>query len=198
MLLALAAAFVAAPIASAAQPSCRPGLPAQADGTSSRHPGRHHGGRFGASALIFWTTRWLVIEGRQFSVNVGSLYMLFVGLVCGSVRRPPAATRRSTLNKRAAGGHALASRLDAARRAGGDGGAAHARDVPFMFLTAVTAFFLSVYNGPSAGRRRRARAAAVFGDAGSLLPLRHPRARELAGPQIVGGSPSTPRSPSRC
>jgi len=105
---------------------------------------------FGASALIFWT-RQLVIEVRHISVTTGSIYMLFVGLVCGVGGVVVGGNVGDRLNRRAAGGHALTIGVSmlAAVPVGAVALFTHPR-VPFMIATAVAAFLLSVYNGPSA------------------------------------------------
>jgi predicted MFS family arabinose efflux permease len=105
---------------------------------------------FGASALIFWT-RQLVIEVRHFSTTFGGIYMFLVGIVCGVGGVLVGGYVGDHLNRRAAGGHALAigvSMLIAVPV----GTLALFTDpqIPFMIFTAAAAFFLSVYNGPSA------------------------------------------------
>src|SRR5205085_287214 len=62
---------------------------------------------FGASALIFWS-RWLVLEERHFTELTGSVYMLFVGLVCGVGGVIAGGYAGDRLTRRATGGHALA------------------------------------------------------------------------------------------
>jgi predicted MFS family arabinose efflux permease len=149
MLLALAAAFVAAPDR-LPQPTK---LPAWAYLLKPTYILALLGGiaaTFGASALIFWT-RWLVIEERQFSIKIASIYMLLVGLFCGIGGVVAGGYAGDRLNKRAAGGHALAigASMLLAVPIGTAALLTHAH-VPFMFLTAGAAFLLSVYNGPSA------------------------------------------------
>jgi MFS family permease len=105
---------------------------------------------FGASALIFWT-RQLVIEVRHLSVLVGSLYMLFVGLVCGVGGVVVGGYAGDRLTRRAAGGHALAIGVSMLLAVPvGIAALLTTPQIPFMFLTAIAAFLLSVYNGPSA------------------------------------------------
>jgi predicted MFS family arabinose efflux permease len=105
---------------------------------------------FGASALIFWA-RQLVIEVRHISVTVGSVYMLAVGLVCGVGGVVVGGQAGDWLNRRAAGGHALA--IGVSMLAAVPVGAVAlftTPHVPFMIFTAAASFLLSVYNGPSA------------------------------------------------
>ncbi|HVZ71121.1 MAG TPA: MFS transporter [Polyangia bacterium] len=105
---------------------------------------------FGASALIFWT-RHLVIEVRHLSVTVGSLYMLFVGLVCGVGGVLVGGYAGDKLNKRAAGGHSLTIGISMLLAVPvGTAALFTEPKLPFMVLTAGAAFLLSVYNGPSA------------------------------------------------
>jgi hypothetical protein len=105
---------------------------------------------FGASALIFWT-RWLVIEERHFPVVMGSLFMAFVGLVSGAGGVIAGGYAGDALNRRARGGHALAIGVSMLIAVPLGASALMISWRPaFMVLTALAAFFLSVYNGPSA------------------------------------------------
>jgi predicted MFS family arabinose efflux permease len=149
MLLALASAFVAAP-----ERLERPtNLPAWAYLLKPTYILALAGGitaTFGASALIFWT-RWLVIEVRHLSVTVGSIYMLIVGLVCGVGGVVAGGYAGDRLSSRARGGHALAIGLSMLLAVPVGAAALFTEQkVAFMLLTAVAAFLLSVYNGPSA------------------------------------------------
>jgi predicted MFS family arabinose efflux permease len=149
MLLALASAFVASP-----DRIERPTkLPAWAYLLKPTYILALLGGimaTFGASALIFWT-RWLVIEVRQLSVFVGSVYMLFVGLVCGVGGVIVGGYAGDRLNRRAPGGHALAIGISMLLAVPfGTAALFVTPKIPFMILTAAAAFLLSVYNGPSA------------------------------------------------
>jgi MFS transporter, Spinster family, sphingosine-1-phosphate transporter len=149
MLLALASAFVVAP-ARLERPTKVPAwayllkptyLLALAGGITAT---------FGASALIFWT-RWLVIEVRHLSVVGGSVYMLFVGLFCGVGGVIVGGYAGDRLTRRAPGGHALAIGVSMLLAVPvGVAALFVTPKVPFMILTAVAAFLLSVYNGPSA------------------------------------------------
>jgi MFS transporter, Spinster family, sphingosine-1-phosphate transporter len=149
MLLAITSAFIAAP----ERLPLPTKLPARAYLLKPTYVIALLGGitaTFGASALIFWT-RQLVIEVRHLSTNFGGVYMLFVGLVCGVGGVLVGGYVGDHLTRRAAGGHALAigvSMLIAVPV--GTVALFTEPQVPFMILTAVTAFFLSVYNGPSA------------------------------------------------
>ena len=149
MLLALASAFVAAP-----DRIERPEkLPAWAYLLKPTYILALAGGitaTFGASALIFWT-RWLVIEVRHLSVNVASGYMLFVGLVCGVGGVIVGGIVGDKLTRRAPGGHALAIGVSMLLAVPvGTAALFTTPKIPFMILTAIAAFLLSVYNGPSA------------------------------------------------
>ena len=149
MLLALASAFVVAP-ARLERPTKVPAwtyllkptyLLALAGGITAT---------FGASALIFWT-RWLVIEVRHLSVIGGSIYMLFVGLFCGVGGVIVGGYAGDRLTRRAPGGHALAIGVSMLLAVPvGVAALFITPKVPFMILTAIAAFLLSVYNGPSA------------------------------------------------
>jgi predicted MFS family arabinose efflux permease len=149
MLLALAAAFVAAPDR-IERPTKLPAwkyllrptyILALAGGITAT---------FGASALIFWA-RWLVIEVRHISETVGSIYMLFVGLVCGVGGVVVGGYAGDRLTRRAPGGHALAIGVSMLLAVPfGTAALFMTPKIPFMALTAITSFFLSVYNGPSA------------------------------------------------
>jgi MFS transporter, Spinster family, sphingosine-1-phosphate transporter len=180
MLLALAAAFVAAPDR-LEHPTK---LPARAYLLKPTYILALLGGitaTFGASALIFWT-RWLVIEERHFSVNVGSIYMLVVGLVCGVGGVVAGGYAGDQLNKRAAGGHALAIGISMllAVPVGTAALLTHAH-IPFMVLTAGAAFLLSVYNGPSA---------AVVDELGPPQYSATLQAVFLFGIHVLGNSPA--------
>jgi MFS family permease len=149
ILLAIASAFIAAP-----SRLPRPGaLPARAYLLAPTYVMALAGGilaTFGASALIFWT-RWLVIEERHFSVVVGSAYMAFVGLVSGAGGVIAGGYVGDALNRRARGGHALTIGLSMLLAVPLGAAALTVTWKPlFMVLTAMAAFFLSVYNGPSA------------------------------------------------
>jgi MFS family permease len=149
MLLAITSAFIAAP----ERLTLPTKLPARAFLLKPTYVIALLGGitaTFGASALIFWT-RQLVIEVHHLSTNFGGVYMLFVGLVCGVGGVLVGGYVGDHLNRRAAGGHALAigvSMLIAVPV--GTVALFTEPQVPFMILTAAAAFFLSVYNGPSA------------------------------------------------
>jgi MFS family permease len=149
MLLAIASAFVAAPYR-----LDRPTkLPAWAYLLKPTYLLALAGGitaTFGASALIFWT-RWLVIEIRHLSVVAGSVYMLFVGLFCGVGGVVFGGYAGDKLTRRAPGGHALAIGLSMLLAVPvGTAALFVTPKIPFMVLTAIAAFLLSVYNGPSA------------------------------------------------
>ncbi len=105
---------------------------------------------FGASALIFWV-RQLIIEERGFSDIFASGYMLFVGLVCGAGGVIVGGYMGDAFNRKARGGHAKAIGISMLLAVPVGIPALLVDWRPgFMVLTAVTAFLLSVYNGPSA------------------------------------------------
>ena len=150
ILLAISAVFVAAPAR-----LIRPvKLPARAYILAPTYLIALAGGilsTFGASALVVWSQKLIIVE-RHLHGKVGNIFMGAVGLVCG-------------IGGVVAGGYFG----DALTRRGGRGGHARAiglslllafpfgvasllitEHVPFMVLTAITVFLLSVYNGPSA------------------------------------------------
>ena len=149
MLLAFASAFVAAPDRLPLPTK----LPARAYLMAPTYVMALAGGilaTFGASALIFWA-RTLVVEERHFSIAGGSIYMLFVGLVCGVGGVIAGGYAGDRLSRRATGGHALAIGLSMLFAVPiGTAALLTTAKVPFMVLTAATTFLLSVYNGPSA------------------------------------------------
>jgi predicted MFS family arabinose efflux permease len=149
VLLTLAAAFVAAPDR-LARPQA---LPARAFLLSPTYVMAVAGGvlaTFGASSLIFWT-RQLVIEERHLSLVFGSLYMAIVGLFCGAGGVIAGGYAGDALNRRAPGGHALAIGISMLIAVPVGSIALVVTWKPlFLIMTAAAAFFLSVYNGPSA------------------------------------------------
>jgi MFS family permease len=149
ILLALASAFVAAP-----RRLPRPqALPAGAYLRSATYLIALVGGlgaTFGASALIFWI-RQLIIEERHFNDVVASVFMLFVGLGCGAGGVIVGGYLGDYFNRKARGGHAKAIGLSMlAAVPFGVPALLVSGHVTFMILTAMSAFLLSVYNGPSA------------------------------------------------
>jgi predicted MFS family arabinose efflux permease len=77
--------------------------------------------------------------------------MLFVGLVCGVGGVLVGGYAGDRLSRRATGGHALAIGISMLLAVPvGTAALFMEPKVPFMLLTAVAAFLLSVYNGPSA------------------------------------------------
>jgi predicted MFS family arabinose efflux permease len=148
VLLAIASAFVAAP-----ERLPRPhALPARSYLLSPPYVAGLVAGilvTFGASALIFWGAELMTRE-RLMSEGLTSGFIAFVGLVtvAGVIA---GGHLGDTLNRRALGGHALAIGVSLllAIPAG-----ALSLVVPsnllFMALSALTAFFLAVYHGPSA------------------------------------------------
>jgi len=149
MLLALGAAFIAAPDR-LQRPTT---LPARAYLLSPTYVIALAGGilaTFGASALIFWT-RWLLIEERHFTAVGGSIFMGIVGLVCGVGGVIAGGYAGDAFNRRARGGHALAIGLSMLLALPLGVACLLVTNKPiFMVLTTLSVFFLSVYNGPSA------------------------------------------------
>jgi MFS transporter, Spinster family, sphingosine-1-phosphate transporter len=149
ILLAILSAFIAAP-ARLPRPVAQP---ARSYLLSTTYVLALAGGilaTFGASALIFWA-RWLIVEERHFSVALGSAFMAFVGLGCGAGGVILGGYAGDRFNKRAGGGHALAIGLSMLLAVPFGAACLLVTIKPlFMLLTAVTTFFLSVYNGPSA------------------------------------------------
>jgi MFS family permease len=77
--------------------------------------------------------------------------MLFVGLVCGVGGVVVGGYAGDRLTRRAPGGHALAIGVSMLLAVPfGTAALFMTPKIPFMALTAITSFFLSVYNGPSA------------------------------------------------
>ncbi len=148
LLLALASAFIAAP-----HRLPRPHvLPARAYLLSPTYVIGLLAGilvTFGASALIFWGAELMKAE-RRMSANLTSGFIGFVGFVtvAGVLFGGHAG---DTLNRRVRGGHALAIGLSLlfAIPAGAIS-LVVSSNLLFMALSALTAFFLAVYHGPSA------------------------------------------------
>jgi MFS family permease len=105
---------------------------------------------FGANGLIFWG-RWLVVEERHFSELAGSVFMGVVGLIAGAGGVVAGGYAGDAVTRRRAGGHSLTigvSMLVAAPLAALS--LLVTSHPPFMVLTTVSVFLLSVYNGPAA------------------------------------------------
>ena len=105
---------------------------------------------FGASALVVWS-KTLIITEKHLSVDIGSVYMAGVGLVCGIGGVIAGGYLGDALTRRARGGHARAIGLSFL--VGVPVGVVSllvTHQPTFMVLTAVAVFLLSVYNGPSA------------------------------------------------
>jgi MFS family permease len=182
MLLALASAFVAAP-RRLPRPTTLPAWAYLLKPTYLLALGGGITATFGASALIFWT-RWLVLEERHFSVLWGSLYMLAVGLVCGVGGVVAGGYAGDRLTRRAPGGHALAIGVSMLLAVPvGVAALFTMPKVPFMLFTALAAFLLSVYNGPSA---------AVVDELGPPQFAATLQAVFLFGIHVLGNSPAPP------
>jgi len=105
---------------------------------------------FGASALIVFS-RKLVIEERGFSVMVGSIFMLFVGLGSGVGGVVVGGYTGDALSRRyGTGGHALTIGLSLLMAVPVGAMALIVSWKPaFIPLLVISVFLLSVYNGPS-------------------------------------------------
>lgn len=104
---------------------------------------------FGASALIFWGTDLMKGE-RGMSDNLTAAFTAMVGVVtvAGVIAGGHAG---DTLNRRMRGGHAMAIGLSMLLAVpAGALSLVAGSNVLFMILSAMTAFFLAVYHGPSA------------------------------------------------
>jgi MFS family permease len=149
MLLALLSAFVAAP-KRLARPKA---LPARAYLLSPVFLVALLGGcmaTFGASGLIFWASN-LILEVRKFSVEVGSAFMGIVGILAGAGGVIVGGHTGDVLARKRAGGHALT--IGVSMLAAVPFGVATlliSAHGPFLVLTFITVFLLSVYNGPGA------------------------------------------------
>jgi MFS family permease len=180
LLLAAAAAFIAAPPRSARAHS----QPATAYLLSPTYLMALGGGilaAFGANGLIFWA-RWLIIEERHFAVVTGSVFMGAVGLLAGAGGVVAGGYAGDALNRRRAGGHSLtigASMLAAAPFAALT--LVVTAHLPFMVLTTVTVFLLSVYNGP---------AAAIVDELGPPQLAATLQAVFMFGLQLLGNTPA--------
>lgn len=148
VLLAVASAFVAAP-GRLARPHA---LPARSYLLSPPYVAGLVAGilvTFGASALIFWGAD-LMRRERLMSEGLTGGFIAFVGFVtvAGVIAGGHAG---DTLNRRGRGGHALAIGLSMllAVPAGAISLVVSSNPL-FMALSALTAFFLAVYHGPSA------------------------------------------------
>jgi MFS family permease len=148
ILLAIASAFIAAP-----DRLPRPhALPARAYLLSPTYVMGLLAGilvTFGASALIFWGAELMKVE-RRMSDNLTSGFIGFVGFVtvAGVLFGGHAG---DTLSRRVRGGHALAIGLSLLLAIpAGAISLVVSSNLLFMALSALTAFFLAVYHGPSA------------------------------------------------
>jgi predicted MFS family arabinose efflux permease len=180
VLLAAAAAFIAAPPRIARDHA----QPAKAYLLSPTYLIALAGGilaAFGANGLIFWG-RWLVVEERHFAVVAGSVFMGAVGLLAGAGGVVAGGYAGDALNRRRPGGHSLtigASMLAAAPVAALS--LLVTAHVPFMVLTTIAVFLLSVYNGP---------AAAVVDELGPPQLAATLQAVFMFGLQLLGNTPA--------
>jgi MFS transporter, Spinster family, sphingosine-1-phosphate transporter len=149
VLLTILAAFIAAPDRLQREKA----LPARSYLLSAPYLLAVGGGvmaTFGASALIFWV-RTLIIEQRHVGTTFASIYMAFVGLVCGAGGVIVGGYMGDALNRRGRGGHALTIGISMLLATPMGILALTSSNIPvFLAFTAVASFLLSVYNGPAA------------------------------------------------
>jgi MFS family permease len=104
---------------------------------------------FGASALIFWGAQ-LMRDERAMSENLTGAFIGVVGFVTVAGVIAGGASG-DALNRRGRGGHALAIGISMLLAVpAGALSLVVSSNVLFMVLSALTAFFLAVYHGPSA------------------------------------------------
>jgi predicted MFS family arabinose efflux permease len=149
ILLAAAAAFVAAP-ARLERPTK---LPARAYILAPTYLIALGGAilsTFGASALVVWSQKLIVVE-RGLTGMLGNIYMLGIGLVCGIGGVVAGGYMGDALTRRGGrGGHARAIGLSLIAAIPFGVAALLVTNKPsFMALTAISVFLLSVYNGPA-------------------------------------------------
>jgi MFS family permease len=150
VLLAAAAAFVAAP----ARLERATKLPARAYILAPTYLIALGGAilsTFGASALVVWSQKLIVVE-RGLSGMLGNVFMLFVGLVPGIAGVIVGGYMGDALTRRGGrGGHARAIGLSLiAAIPFGVASLLVTNQLAFMILTPISVFLLSVYNGPAA------------------------------------------------
>jgi hypothetical protein len=106
---------------------------------------------FGASALVVWSQKLIVVE-RGLHGMLGNIYMLIIGLVCGIGGVVAGGYLGDALTRRGGrGGHARAIGLSLIAAFPFGVAALLVTNKPaFMALTAISVFLLSVYNGPAA------------------------------------------------
>lgn len=148
MLLALMAAFIAAP-----RRIERPhALPARAYLLNPTYIVSFLGGvlvTFGVSGLMFWA-RWLIIDERGFSVLSGGLMMGSIGVFCGIGGVIMGGVIGDRVGRSRAGGHALVVGISVLLAVPlGLGSLLIANKIVFGLLTALTVFCLSMYTGPA-------------------------------------------------
>lgn len=149
MLLALSAAFIAAP------PHIdRPHTePARAYLLNPTYIAVLMGGTlitFGVTALLFWA-RTLIIDERGFSVLGGSALMLTIGLGCGIGGVLTGGYIGDKVGKHRKGGHALVVGVSLLIAVPLAAGCLLVTNKPaFAAFTIAAVFMLSIYNGPSA------------------------------------------------
>lgn len=179
VLLATASAFIAAP-----DRLPRPhALPARAYLLSATYVITLLAGilvTFGASALIFWGTALMETE-RRMSENLTGGFMACVGLVtmAGAIA---GGHTGDALSRRARGGHAMTIGLSLLLAIPvGALSLVVSSNLLFMVLSALTAFFLAVYHGPSA---------AVVDELGPPQFSATLQATYLCGIHVLGNAPA--------
>ena len=180
VLLAAAAAFIAAP-PRIARAHAQPAAAYLLSPTYLMALGGGILAAFGANGLIFWG-RWLLIEERHFAVVTGSVFMGAVGLLAGAGGVVAGGYAGDALNRRRPGGHSLTigvSMLAAAPFAALS--LIVTAHLPFMVLTTITVFLLSVYNGP---------AAAIVDELGPPQLAGTLQAVFMFGLQLLGNTPA--------
>lgn len=147
MLLALSSAFISAP-ARLDRPHV---LPARAYLLNPTYLIFFAGGilvTFGVSGLLFWA-RWLIIDERGFSVLVGGLVMLGIGVFCGIGGVITGGILGDRIGRQRRGGHALVAGVSLVAAVPLGLGCLLVTNKPiFAVLTATTVFCLFMCNGP--------------------------------------------------
>ncbi|HEY7370798.1 MAG TPA: MFS transporter [Polyangia bacterium] len=183
VLLALSAAFVAAP-----PRLVRPvKLPARAFVLAPTYLIALAGGilsTFGASGLVVWS-RAMIVDERGLSITVANVFMAGVGLICGIGGVVAGGYLGDALTRRyGRGGHALAIGVSLLLAVPfGVASLLVTNHLGFMVLTTITVFLLSVYNGP---------AAAVIDELGPAKFAATLQAFAMFWIHVVGNAPAGP------
>ncbi len=138
-------------------------------------------GTFGGGAMIAWTPTLLLRE-RHFDPNFSALFIAGMAIVCGAGGVLAGGYAGDALSRRARGGHALTVGISFLVASPVGVAALFAPGaVTFCILTAITAFLLSVYNGP---------VAAMVDDLGPHRYAATLQAWFLLGIHLLGNTPS--------